>query len=76
MEKRITIHKDISIEDLTQEFPGSVSYLLARGIHCVVCGEPLWGTLASVARDKGFSESEIDAIIDDLTKLQEVHKDR
>lgn len=69
--KNITamITKDISIEELIEEVPGSVRYLSERGIKCIACGEPIWGTLEDAAREKGFSDDEIEEFVKDLQKL-------
>ena len=54
-----TITKNIPIEELIIKFPFSVNYLMNKGIKCVVCGEPIWGTLEDEAREKGFSDHDI-----------------
>ncbi len=50
------IARDISIEDLIRRVPSAVGYLMEKGIKCIACGEPIWGTLESAARDKGFTD--------------------
>ena len=62
----MTISKDISIEDLVTEYPGSVKFLMEKGIKCLMCGEPIWGTLESSAKEKGFKDSEIDKLVIEL----------
>jgi hypothetical protein len=63
------ITKDIYIEDLVQLKPGIVLYLADRGIKCIACGEPIWGTLEDAAREKGFSDEEIAAVVIELNTL-------
>lgn len=63
------ITKDISIEELVQKLPSSVSYLMEKGIKCLACGEPIWGTLESAAREKGFNDSEIAGFVEDLNSM-------
>ena len=65
----MNITKDIYIEDLVDAKPGSVRYLADRGIKCIACGEPIWGTLEQAAREKGFSEEEIAVFVRDLNAL-------
>ncbi|MCL4512183.1 MAG: DUF1858 domain-containing protein [Bacteroidetes bacterium] len=65
------ITSDITIEKLVTELPSSVSYLMQKGIKCIACGEPIWGTLESAAKEKRFSEEDIDGFISDLNKLAE-----
>jgi len=63
------IQKDIQIEDLVSEIPSSVKYLMEQGIKCLACGEPIWGTLETAAREKGFSENDIQRFVDELNAL-------
>ena len=63
------ITKEIYIEDLVEEYPVSVEYLMNKGIRCLVCGEPIWGTLESAAKEKGFGDSEIKIFVEDLNRL-------
>ncbi len=63
------ISKDINIETLVENLPTSVSYLAEKGIRCLRCGEPIWGTLEEAAKEKGFSDEEIDTFISELQVL-------
>jgi len=63
------ISKDITIEELIETIPASVKYLMEKGIKCIACGEPIWGTLEDAAKEKGFSDSEIDEILIDLQNI-------
>lgn len=63
------ISKDITIEDLVHQKVDAVRYLADRGIKCIACGEPIWGTLEQAAREKGFSDEEIVAFVRDLNRL-------
>jgi methionine synthase II (cobalamin-independent) len=53
------ISRTITIEELVQAVPEAVTYLMRNGIKCLACGEPIWGTLESAAKEKGFGEEEI-----------------
>ncbi len=64
------IEKHILIEDLVRELPQSVTYLMEQGIRCLRCGEPVWGTLESAAKEKGFSDAQIEQFTKDLNALQ------
>lgn len=57
------------IEDLVRELPEAVSYLSDKGIRCLRCGEPIWGTLESAAKEKGFKEEDIQLFIHELNEL-------
>jgi methionine synthase II (cobalamin-independent) len=63
------ITKEITIEELIEVIPGSVKYLMEKGIKCIACGEPIWGTLEDAAKEKGFSDSEINEFIIELQHL-------
>jgi len=67
----MAVSKDIAIEELVKNYPRSVGFLMEKGIKCFVCGEPLWGTLESSAREKGMSDRQIDRIVDELNELLE-----
>ena len=63
------ITKDITIEDLVEEFPQAIKYLMKQGIVCIICGEPIWGTLEEAAKKKGFTDEDIAKFVEDLNKL-------
>lgn len=63
------ITKEILIEDLVQILPESVSYLMKNGIKCMACGEPIWGTLEEAAREKGFSDADIEKFVMELNAI-------
>lgn len=66
------ITKDTTFEDLLEEIPASFGYLMEKGIKCFACGEPIWGTLGSVSKQKGFSDEQIDGFVNDLNKMTEI----
>lgn len=63
------INKEIEIEDLVKIYPESVTFLMEKGIRCLRCGEPIWGTLEDAAKEKGFNENEIKGFINELNLL-------
>lgn len=65
------IKRETSIEDLVNTLPASVMYLSEKGIKCVACGEPIWGTLEEAAKEKGFSKTDLDGVLRDLNKLMD-----
>jgi len=62
------ITKDISIEELIEEVPESVKYLMNEGIRCVVCGEPIWGSLEEAVEEKNLT-NKLDKYIADLQEI-------
>lgn len=65
------ITKDILVEDLVEELPDSVLFLRERGLVCILCGEPVWGTLNDLAKSKGFTDEQIDEIVEQLNHLKD-----
>lgn len=63
------ISKEIEIEDLVKIFPESVTFLMEKGIRCLRCGEPIWGTLENAAKEKGFTENDINSFVNELNLL-------
>lgn len=62
----VRITKEIEIEDLIKLIPKSASYLREKGIRCLRCGEPIWGTLEEAAAEKGFNINDIDKFVEEL----------
>lgn len=62
------ITKEIEIEDLVRIFPESVTYLMEKGIRCLRCGEPIWGSLEDAAIEKGFNDNDIAGFVKDLNE--------
>jgi hypothetical protein len=63
------ITKEIRIEELIEMNPKAVGFLAQKGIHCIACGEPVWGTLEEIAKQKGLSDNEIDEMVIEIEKL-------
>jgi len=64
------IKKDILIEELVEQYPFSVSWLSKKGIRCIVCGEPVWGTLEEACREKGFDDKGIEELLTELNSME------
>jgi methionine synthase II (cobalamin-independent) len=60
------IDKKILIEDLIDQYPQSIQFLMEKGIKCIACGEPIWGTLEDAIREKGFTEEQLKELIEEL----------
>lgn len=68
------INRDTTIEEIVNKYPELVKPLREFGIKCIMCGEPIWGTLEENAREKGFTEERIDQIIAELNKILNMNK--
>jgi methionine synthase II (cobalamin-independent) len=67
----VKITKEIEIEELVSILPDSVTYLMEKGIRCLRCGEPIWGTLENAAVEKGFTQENIQKFVDELNNMYE-----
>ena len=59
------ITPDIDVEQLVEDYPKAVNFLADRGIVCIRCGEPYWGSLRDLAAVKHL-DGQIDQIVDEL----------
>jgi methionine synthase II (cobalamin-independent) len=66
MMKKPEITKDIYIEDLVNHYAFSVRFLSEKGVKCIACGEPIWGTLEEAAKEKGFDDKGIQQLVKEL----------
>ncbi len=64
------IEADMTIEEIVEEFPQLIKPMQEMGIQCMVCGEPVWGTLKERIVEKGM-EDQMDEIILKLNALVE-----
>lgn len=63
-----SISENIFIEELVEKYPLSVSFLREKGLVCILCGEPVWGTLSELAKSKGFTDIQIQEIVQELNQ--------
>jgi len=61
------ISRKSDIEDIVSDYPELIRPLKEYGIACIVCGEPVWGTLDDLAKSKNISN--IDKIIDEMNTI-------
>jgi len=62
------ITADAKIDELVEQFPDTVRFLIARNLPCVVCGEPFWGSLADLCRQKGWTDEQIEALVTEFNE--------
>jgi iron-sulfur cluster repair protein YtfE (RIC family) len=63
------VEKDVTIEELVIKFPESVKFLMDKGIKCIACGEPVWGTLEENAKEKGMDDDTIEEVVEELNEI-------
>ena len=61
------IDKTTLIEEITEKYPELIGPLREHGIVCIRCGEPIWGTLEEVAREKGIKD--IDQLVKEMNRI-------
>ncbi len=69
------INKNIQIEELVDHYPFAIRYLMEKKIRCIMCGEPVWGTLEDAAKEKGFNDADIQEFCKELNQLANKHID-
>jgi len=57
---------EIQVADLISHYPFSTSFLSRKNLQCIICGEPVWGTLSELARDKHYTPEQIVALVEEL----------
>ncbi|NDJ77571.1 MAG: hypothetical protein GYB65_15075 [Chloroflexi bacterium] len=50
------VNRDTPVEDLVDDYPAAIRFLVERGILCVVCGEVYWGTVGALMDQKGITD--------------------
>jgi hypothetical protein len=63
------INANTSIEDIVEAGVPLINYLSEKGIRCIVCGEPIWGTLEEAAIEKGYTRDQIEKVVVELNAL-------
>lgn len=60
------IKKTDYIEDLLEDYDGISRHLMKKGVVCIQCGEPVWGTLEEAVEAKGLN---VDEIVAELNRI-------
>jgi hypothetical protein len=63
------ITKNDEIDYILKNIPEALPYLMKKGVCGISCGEPTWGILEPAAKEKGFTDLEIENIVKDLNSL-------
>lgn len=61
------ISADMTVEELIEIHPKVAGFLSEKGIVCVRCGEPYWGTLRELAGHKGL-ENQVDQLVSEMVE--------
>lgn len=49
---------DMEIEDIVDEFPQTIGPMQEMGVQCMLCGEPVWGTLGERIKEKELPDAD------------------
>jgi len=66
------IVKSMEIEEIVEKYPETIDPMQQMGVQCMVCGEPVWGTLEEKAQEKGLEN--IDEIVEHLNTIVAIKK--
>lgn len=47
---KIELH--MLIEDIVEQYPQTIGPMQEMGVQCILCGEPVWGTLGDRIQEK------------------------
>ncbi len=61
------ISKNTDIEDIVNDYPELIGSLKDYGIACIMCGEPVWGTLEEIAKLKNIRN--LDEIVNTMNNI-------
>jgi len=61
------ITADMQIEDIIEEYPQTIGPMQEMGVQCMICGEPVWGSLEEKVKEKGLKN--LDEIISRLNNV-------
>ena len=59
------IKPDMTVEEVVEKYPEAVGILMDKGVVCMICGEPVWGTVGDLIKDKGL---DIKVTLDEINK--------
>jgi len=63
------ITKEMWVEEILEKYPTAQEFLSKKNIVCVMCGEPVWGSLEELMQEKDFTDEEIETTIDELNRF-------
>jgi hypothetical protein len=51
------------VERIITTFPKANRFFMEKGIMCMVCGEPFWGTIGELLTQKGITADDKDMLL-------------
>ena len=65
------ITADVKVDELVQQYPGTVKFLMRHNLPCVVCGEPFWGSLRELCKQKKWTDEQIEELVAEFNRTFE-----
>jgi hypothetical protein len=62
-----SVTPDTPVDMIVDKYPKAVGWLVQKGIICVICGEPFWGTLGDLMKRKNIENP--DQVIIELNEF-------
>ncbi|MBM3325847.1 MAG: DUF1858 domain-containing protein [Calditrichaeota bacterium] len=66
---RRTVSADIEIEVLVESYPEVIPILTKRGIICIQCGAPVWGTLGEAIIRAGQNVEQVVNMLNEVVSV-------
>ena len=64
-----SINNDTLVEDLVHAWPDGVSFFMQRGVKCIACGEPIWGSIGDLCRSKGMTDETVNEVLAEANRM-------
>ena len=65
------ITPDVKVDELVERYPDTVKFLMRHNLPCVVCGEPFWGSLRELCRQKKWTDEQIEELVAEFNRTHE-----
>ena len=59
------------VEDVIQNYPQTVKVFMDFDFPCLICGEPVWGTIKENADRSGITGAKFQQMMEELNKVVE-----
>lgn len=69
-----SITNETLVEDLVRAWPDAVSFFMQRGVKCIACGEPIWGSIGDLCRSTGMTDERAAEVLAEATTMMKGKK--
>ncbi|MEO0086411.1 MAG: DUF1858 domain-containing protein [candidate division WOR-3 bacterium] len=71
MKSPAAVDQNTTIEDLLERYPSMAGVFVRLGLPCLVCGEPVWGTVGELCEKHGRNPAEVLAALNAAAQDQD-----